>query len=44
LTRFGIRMKLAQKIREEKTGNVHIDQAKKMAFIESLKTMPINSN
>jgi cyclopropane-fatty-acyl-phospholipid synthase len=41
LTRFGIRMKLAQKIREEKTGNVHIDQANKMAFIESLKTMPI---
>jgi len=41
LTRFGIRMKLAQKIKEEKTGLVHIDQANKMAFIESLKTMPI---
>merc|ERR1719191_1145913 len=41
LTRFGIRMKLAQKIREEKTGSVHIDQANKMAFIESLKKMPI---
>jgi cyclopropane-fatty-acyl-phospholipid synthase len=41
LTRFGIRMKLAQKIVEEKTGNVHVDQANKMAFIESLKSMPI---
>lgn len=41
LTRFGIRLKLSQKIKEEKTGNVHVDQANKMAFIESLKTMPI---
>jgi cyclopropane fatty-acyl-phospholipid synthase-like methyltransferase/predicted NAD/FAD-binding protein/DUF1365 family protein len=41
LTRFGIRMKLAQKIREEKTGDVSIDQSNKMAFIEALKMMPI---
>jgi cyclopropane-fatty-acyl-phospholipid synthase len=41
LTRFGIRLKLAQKIKEEKTGIVHIDQANKMVFIESLKKMPI---
>mmetsp|Transcript_14916 Transcript_14916/g.39632 ORF Transcript_14916/g.39632 Transcript_14916/m.39632 type:complete len:845 (+) Transcript_14916:70-2604(+) len=41
LTRFGIRLKLAQKIREELTGDVERDMAKKLAFIEELKTMPI---
>ncbi|CAE8629024.1 unnamed protein product [Polarella glacialis] len=40
-TRFGIRLKLAQKIREERSGCAEVDQASKLAFIENLKTMPI---
>jgi len=41
LTRFGIRLKLAQKIREESYGCVELDQAAKLAFVESLRKMPI---
>jgi cyclopropane-fatty-acyl-phospholipid synthase len=40
-TRAGIRFKLAQKIREELTGDVTSDQAKKLAFVEELAGMPI---
>mmetsp|Transcript_23863 Transcript_23863/g.68873 ORF Transcript_23863/g.68873 Transcript_23863/m.68873 type:complete len:785 (+) Transcript_23863:1189-3543(+) len=39
--RAGIRVKLAQKIREESSGCVEQDQATKLAFIEALKGMPI---
>lgn len=39
--RFGIRMKLAQKIQEESYGCASLDQAAKLAFVESLKDMPI---
>jgi len=40
-TRFGIRLKLAQKIREESQGCVELEQAAKLSFIEDLKKMPI---
>merc|ERR1719191_639186 len=40
-TRRGIRMKLAQKIKEETHGNVEVDQAKKLAFVEELRESPI---
>merc|ERR1719316_1415133 len=40
-TRLGIRMKLAQKIKEELSGNVEVDQAKKLAFVEELRQSPI---
>eukprot|EP00931_Biecheleriopsis_adriatica_P069584 TRINITY_DN4340_c0_g1_i1.p1 TRINITY_DN4340_c0_g1~~TRINITY_DN4340_c0_g1_i1.p1 ORF type:complete len:888 (+),score=219.88 TRINITY_DN4340_c0_g1_i1:98-2761(+) len=39
--RFGIRLKLAQKIKEDSLGCVSLDQAAKLAFVESLKDMPI---
>jgi len=39
--RAGIRFKLAQKIREEESGDVETDQAAKLSFIEALKSMPI---
>jgi cyclopropane-fatty-acyl-phospholipid synthase len=41
LIRFGIRMKLAQKIAEESSGCVTTDQQVKMDFIDELKRMPI---
>mmetsp|Transcript_20376 Transcript_20376/g.47669 ORF Transcript_20376/g.47669 Transcript_20376/m.47669 type:complete len:854 (-) Transcript_20376:171-2732(-) len=41
LTRFGIRRKLAQKIREETFDCVSGSQAAKMAFVEELRKMPI---
>lgn len=41
IIRLGIRLKLAQKIREESSGCVETDQAAKLAFIESLHQMPI---
>merc|ERR1719254_207650 len=40
LTRFGIRLKLAQKIREE-SGGVEAEQAAKLGFVEELRGMPI---
>jgi cyclopropane-fatty-acyl-phospholipid synthase len=39
--RFGIRLKLAQKIREESHGCVEADQAAKLAFVEELHRLPI---
>ncbi|CAK9029835.1 (S)-coclaurine N-methyltransferase (TfCNMT) [Durusdinium trenchii] len=42
LVRIGIRMKLAQKIREEEgSGCVEATQSSKLDFIETLRTMPI---
>merc|ERR1719271_2392502 len=34
-------MKLAQKIKEELSGNVEVDQANKLAFVEELRQSPI---
>jgi len=39
--RFGIRLKLKQKIQEEEHGCVEKDQAAKLEFVEALKKMPI---
>eukprot|EP00928_Gymnodinium_smaydae_P043269 TRINITY_DN2902_c0_g2_i2.p1 TRINITY_DN2902_c0_g2~~TRINITY_DN2902_c0_g2_i2.p1 ORF type:complete len:883 (-),score=202.46 TRINITY_DN2902_c0_g2_i2:277-2871(-) len=39
--RFGIRLKLAQKIKEESHGCASLDQAAKLDFVQSLKDMPI---